>query len=473
MSAPTADTSHRHTSESHLADDLSQTLAQHPGFAERPTENGAAGVLPELTVEDLAAAYQSVRGLTETLAAPLSPEDQTVQTMPDVSPTKWHRAHVTWFFEAFVLAEHQPGFHAYQDTYWTLFNSYYETVGPRYPRPERGFISRPGAYEVGDYRAHVDDRMLDLLASVDDRSRETLTSLVNLGFHHEHQHQELLLMDIKHVLSKNPLQPVAYPGSKPAPARIEPGRWLPFDGGIVDVGWIDDSGNNSFHFDNEKPAHPVLIQPFALADRLVTNGEWMEFIADGGYERHELWLSDGWARVNAERWDAPLYWQWDGTQWLEHTLHGTRPVRPEEPVVHVSHYEADAYATWAGKRLPTEFEWEHAVRVSGVRPSRSTGDISGFHPTADSRGDGLRQVFDSAWQWTSSAYLPYPGFSAPQGAIGEYNGKFMSGQMVLRGGACVTPTGHARSTYRNFFPPHARWPFTGVRLADSLSDPLD
>ena len=449
MSAPTTNQQSSYQSDS----TLQQTLLQHPA--------GDPG-----TGEDLASRFQSVRGLTEELAAPLSPEDQTVQTMADVSPTKWHRAHVTWFFEAFILAEHQPGFAAYQDTYWTLFNSYYETVGPRHPRPERGFISRPGAYEVGDYRAHVDDRMLDLLASTDQATSHTsqLASLVELGFHHEHQHQELLLMDIKHVLSKNPLQPVAYPGARPASTSMTEQKWLSFDGGIVDVGWYEGAG--SFHFDNERPTHAVLVQPFSIADRLVTNGEWMEFIADGGYQRHELWLSDGWARVNAERWDAPLYWQWDGVQWLEHTLHGTRPVRPEEPVVHVSHYEADAFATWAGKRLPTEFEWEHAVRTSGVLPPAASGDITAFHPSADAGGGGLRQVFDTAWQWTSSAYLPYPGFRAPQGAIGEYNGKFMSGQMVLRGGACITPTGHARATYRNFFPPHSRWPFTGVRLAD-------
>jgi ergothioneine biosynthesis protein EgtB len=447
-------------SESDLApssNSLSETLGMHPAVEAVPGR-------------DLAANYKRVRDLTEQLAAPLSPEDQTVQTMPDVSPTKWHRAHVTWFFEAFVLAEHQPGFATFQDTYWTLFNSYYETVGPRYPRPNRGHISRPGAFEVGEYRAHVDDRMLDLLASIDDPMTE-LDSLVTLGFHHEHQHQELLLMDIKHVLSRNPLEPVAYPGhglASTSVPKVQPKvQWIEFPGGVFDTGFSSDG----FHFDNEMPAHSVLLHPFRLADRLVTNGEWMEFIADGGYQRHELWLSDGWARLNNEEWKSPLYWKNDGGQWLEHTLQGTRPVRPEEPVVHVSHYEADAFAAWSGKRLPTEFEWEHAVRETGVSPSSSTSTdqrtcITGFHPSADSGGSGLRQVFDSVWQWTSSAYLPYPGFAAPQGAIGEYNGKFMSGQMVLRGGASVTPIGHARPTYRNFFPPHSRWAYSGVRLAD-------
>lgn len=453
MSAPTAE---------HPLDpspSLERTLGQHPA-----SSPGSEGAVPDSSW--LAQEYQRVRGLTEELSAPLSPEDQTVQTMPDVSPTKWHRAHVTWFFEAFVLAEFQPGFAAYQDTYWTLFNSYYETVGPRYPRPNRGFISRPGAYEVGDYRAHVDDRMLDLLSAADEEQRTRLAKVVELGFHHENQHQELLLMDIKHVLAQNPLEPVAYPGQRHQARGHAAQRWLEYDAGIVEVG----NDTSTFSFDNELPVHQVLLQPFRLSNRLVTNGEWMEFIADGGYQRHELWLSDGWARVNAERWDSPLYWSWDGDTWLEHTLHGTRPVRPDEPVVHVSHYEADAFATWAGKRLPTEFEWEHAVRTSGVQPAAASGSITSFHPAVAEASDGsagLQQVFDTAWQWTSSAYLPYPGFAAPQGAIGEYNGKFMSGQMVLRGGACITPSGHARLTYRNFFPPHSRWPFTGVRLADS------
>jgi ergothioneine biosynthesis protein EgtB len=411
-------------------------------------------------VADLISRYDEVRSFTEQLASPLSPEDQTVQSMPDVSPTKWHRAHVTWFFETFVLADVVPGFTPYQDTYWFLFNSYYESVGPRYSRPDRGLISRPGAHEVGDYRADVDARMRDLLDSLDGGTLEKVAPVVELGFHHEQQHQELLLMDIKHVLSVNPLQPV-YAG-RPAP-RSEPDTlgWVDVEGGLVEVGHDGDG----FRFDNEEPAHRVWLEPYRLADRLVTNGEWLEFVADRGYTRHDLWLSDGWAKVQAEGWRAPLYWiELDGV-WFEHTLHGTFPVDPGLPVSHLSFYEADAYATWAGKRLPTEFEWEHAARALPV--AGNLADTETFHPRAAGAADGgLRQMYGDCWEWTASAYLPYPGFHPAAGAIGEYNGKFMSGQMVLRGGCALTPAQHARATYRNFFPPAARWALSGLRLAD-------
>ena len=404
--------------------------------------------------------YDEVRSATERLAEPLSPEDQTVQSMPDVSPTKWHRAHVTWFFETFVLADVVPGFAPFQDSYWFLFNSYYESMGPRYSRPDRGLISRPGAHEVGAYRADVDARMRDALVALDDGMLEKIAPVVELGFHHEQQHQELLLMDIKHVLSVNPLRPV-YAGA-PAPLT-EPDRagWVDVEGGLVEIG----HEGAGFRFDNEEPAHRVWLEPYRLADRLVTNAEWIEFIADGGYARHDLWLSDGWARVQAEGWRAPLYWtELDGV-WFEHTLHGTWPVDPGLPVSHVSYYEADAFATWAGKRLPTESEWEHAAR--GLPVEGNLADTETFHPrSAPAATGGLRQMYGDCWEWTSSAYLPYPGFRPAGGAIGEYNGKFMSGQMVLRGGCALTPAGHARPTYRNFFPPSARWALAGVRLAD-------
>jgi ergothioneine biosynthesis protein EgtB len=415
-------------------------------------------------VELLADRFRAVRALTERLAAPLSPEDQTVQTMPDVSPTKWHRAHVTWFFETFLLAENEPDFAPFRDGYGFLFNSYYETVGPRYSRPHRGHISRPGAEEVGDYRRNVDDRMTDLLLTLDASRLTGLRPLVELGLHHEQQHQELLLMDIKHVLSRNPLAPV-YAGERLVTPQVgpDPLGWIDVEGGLVEVGYE----GQGFHFDNEEPVHKVWVEPFRIADRLVTNGEWLEFMADGGYRRHELWLSDGRARVLAEGWDAPLYWQEiDGT-WFEHTLHGTFPVDPTLPVSHVSYYEADAYATWAGRRLPSEDEWEHAVTATATPVTGNLADTTTFHPRPATPGErGIRQAFGDCWEWTGSSYLPYPGFHPPEGAIGEYNGKFMSGQMVLRGGCAFTPTGHIRPTYRNFFPPAARWALSGVRLAD-------
>lgn len=404
--------------------------------------------------------YDEVRAYTETLAAPLSPEDQTVQSMPDVSPTKWHRAHVTWFFETFVLADNEPEFTPFQDKYWFLFNSYYEGIGPRYSRPDRGLISRPGAHDVGVYRSNVDNRMRDLLTGLDEGTLAKLASTIELGFHHEQQHQELLLMDIKHVLSLNPLQP-AYAGTPAEESRPDAMGWVEVDGGLVEVGHEGDG----FCFDNELPRHEQWLRPFRIADRLVTNGEWLEFMADGGYRRHEFWLSDGWAKIQAEGWAAPFYWTEVDGVWFEHTLHGTWPVNPGLPVSHVSFYEADAYATWAGKRLPSEAEWEHAARGSDV--AGNLANSTSWHPEAAGPATGgLRQLFGDCWEWTSSAYHAYPGFHPPAGAIGEYNGKFMSNQMVLRGGCALTPAGHARASYRNFFPHQSRWALSGVRLAD-------
>ncbi|MGJ9422037.1 ergothioneine biosynthesis protein EgtB [Aeromicrobium sp. CF3.5] len=418
--------------------------------------------------------FDRVRSHTETLAAPLSPEDQTVQSMADVSPTKWHRAHVTWFFETFLLAENENAFEPFQDQYWFLFNSYYESLGPRFTRAERGYITRPGAHDVGVYRENVDARVRDLIASVDGGTLDKLSSTIELGFHHEQQHQELLLMDIKHVLSVNPLQPVYAGAPRPASEPDQLG-WVEVEGGLVEVG----HAGGGFSFDNEMPRHRTWLEPYRVADRLITNGEWMRFMADGGYDRPEFWLSDGWAKVRAEGWRAPLYWtDLDGV-WHEHTLHGTHRVDPGLPATHVSHYEADAYATWAGKRLPTESEWEHAVVSDGQGDAAQVGGNLADTASIDAQGAGafharaagpttghLRQVYGDCWEWTGSSYLPYPGFHPPAGAIGEYNGKFMSNQMVLRGGCALTPPGHARLTYRNFFPSSARWAMSGVRLAD-------
>ncbi|QZY29290.1 ergothioneine biosynthesis protein EgtB [Nocardioides coralli] len=432
-------------------------------------EAGHAPSVPVTTAWDadgLVRRFDEVRSHTESLAAPLSPEDQTVQSMPDVSPTKWHRAHVTWFFETFVLAEHEQGFAPFQDQYWFLFNSYYEAVGPRYSRPDRGLISRPGAHDVGVYRSNVDDRVRDLVTTLDGGALDQLTPTIELGFHHEQQHQELLLMDIKHVLSRNPLQPV-YAGSPLDRSEPDELGWVDVDGGLVEIG----HRGGGFGFDNELPRHQQWLEPYRLADRLVTNGEWLDFMADGGYDRAELWLSDGWNLARAEEWAAPFYWSSHDGVWLEHTLHGTWPVDPGLPVSHISFYEADAFATWAGKRLPTEAEWEHAVVADGQEQSvaGNLADRETFHPRPAGpapTGARLRQVYGDCWEWTQSAYHPYPGFTPPTGAIGEYNGKFMSNQQVLRGGCALTPPGHARATYRNFFPHRSRWALTGLRLAD-------
>jgi dimethylhistidine N-methyltransferase len=438
--------------------DFAVVLAQRatstpPGPVQARRSMGAgAPSAPEPDIEH----YRAVRAATEALAAPLSPEDQTVQSMPDVSPTKWHRAHVTWFFEQFVLMPYQPGYRPVDDRYLYLWNSYYEGVGPRHPRAQRGLLSRPGVGEVTAYRDTVDDAVEDLLGRA---LPAPVRALVELGLHHEQQHQELLLMDIKHVLGTNPLHP-AYRLTRP-PAGVDPGPlgWIYFEGGPIEIGARDQAG---FGFDNEFPRHREWLQPFRLADRLVTAGEWLEFVADGGYRRPDLWLSDGWAALQASGQEAPLYWERDGHGWLVYTLYGPGRLDPSLPVVHVSYYEADAYAHWRGARLPTEAEWESAAASA---PGPAAPAVA-LHPEAASSEPGhLRQLYGAAWQWTSSGYLPYPGFRPPPGAVGEYNGKFMVNQQVLRGSAAITPPGHARLTYRNFFPAGARWPMTGLRLA--------
>ena len=389
-------------------------------------------------VSALARRYGAVRGHTEALAAPLSSEDQTIQSMPDASPAKWHRAHVTWFFETFLLLPNLPGYRRFREEFAFLFNSYYEAAGPRHARPKRGMLTRPSAAEVGAYRAHVDAAMARLLENPPDGA----LPLVELGLQHEQQHQELLLTDILHALAQNPLLPAYDPQWREPAIAAGPARMLDGTDGIREVG----SAGPGFAFDNETPRHKVWLEPYRIADRLVTNGEWLDFMADGGYRSATLWMSEGWARAQAEEWQAPFHWHRREGGWSQFTLGGLRPLDPAAPVRHVSWYEAEAYARWAGRRLPTEAEWEAAQ----VLP-------------------GLLQARDTAWQWTGSAYRPYPGFRPWAGAVGEYNGKFMIGQMVLRGGSLATPPGHARPGYRNFFPPDARWQFTGLRLAEDAA----
>ncbi len=400
--------------------------------------------------------YDAVRRLTESLAEPLSAEDQTVQSMPDVSPTKWHRAHTTWFFETFLLEPALLNYRGFDPNYRYLFNSYYEAVGPRHSRNERGLLTRPGAKEIGDYRHHVDENMRVLIDRVDD-DEVALRDLLELGLNHEQQHQELIVMDIKHVLSVNPTQPhygKARWWDQPVD-RSKAGQWTEHEGGVVEVGFDGDG----FSFDNETPRHDALIQSFVISESLVSCGDWRAFMDDGGYERPEFWMSDGWATVQANGWDSPLYWWHEGDEWLTFTLGGPLAVRDDEPVVHVSWYEADAFARWSGARLPTEFEWETAAPKKV--PAKSGLDLKALHPTAD-------EWYGSVWQWTASSYTAYPGFTPAEGAVGEYNGKFMVNQEVLKGSCCATPKGHARPTYRNFFGPHCRWAFSGLRLAKDL-----
>ena len=415
--------------------------------------------------DDLASRYAAVRGLSLALTAPLSDADATAQAMADASPAKWHLAHTTWFFESFVLRDHVPGYRVYDERWAYLFNSYYEAEGPRYPRPDRGLLTRPTLAEIRAWRAIVDHALVAALPSL---SAEALDR-IELGIQHEQQHQELLLTDILNLFARNPLLPALWDRPRETPATTPPPiHWIEGAHGIVEIG--ADATGDSFAFDCESPRHPVLLPRHALADRPVTNGEWQDFIADGGYARPEFWLADGWAWAQANAITAPLYWRRGGPEggWLAFALDGLHPVRPSAPVSHISYYEADAYARWAGARLPTEAEWETAAAGHDPASGNQLHGPGAVRPRAASAGSGLRQMFGDVWEWTGSAYLAYPGFRPAPGAVGEYNGNFMSGQFVLKGGRCATPRGHVRAAYRNFFYPHQRWQFTGLRLAKDL-----
>jgi ergothioneine biosynthesis protein EgtB len=413
--------------------------------------------------EALANAYQSVRQATETLCAPLAPEDYVVQSMPDCSPTRWHLAHVSWFFETFLLEPWtQPAYRPLHPQYKYLFNSYYNAVGDKYPRPQRGLLSRPTVTEIYEYRAYVEQHVLDLLECADPADLVRLAPIVTLGRHHEQQHQELLVTDLKHMLSHNPLHPVYVGRPSQSPTAVPPITWSDFAEGVY---WIGHEGPD-FAFDNEERRHREFIQRSRLANRLVTNADYLAFMADGGYERPDLWLSMGWATVQQDGWRAPLYWSDEAGPWSHYTLAGQLPLNPAEPVTHISYFEADAYARWAGARLPTEAEWEVAamtVPIEGNFVESGRFQPQPLQPSTPPTA--LAQLFGDVWEWTQSSYAPYPGFRVAPGALGEYNGKFMCNQYVLRGGSCATPRSHIRPTYRNFFPPEARWQFSGLRLA--------
>lgn len=409
----------------------------------------------------LSTRLKAVRAHSTALAEPLSPEDQGAQSMPDASPTKWHLAHTTWFFETLVLTAHAWGYQPFDARYGLLFNSYYESLGGRHPRPQRGLLTRPALAEVHAYRRHVDAALLSLIDGADADTWATIEPLIELGLQHEQQHQELVLTDVLHLLSLNPLAPAYAPAPPRAAAALgDDASWWEWGGGDVEIGHDPRDG---FGFDNEGPRHIARVEPFALARRLVTNREVQSFIADGGYRRPEFWLSDGWAMVQAQGWQAPLYWR-DADR--EFTLYGEQPLQPDAPACHLSFYEASALAAWAGARLPTEFEWETAVQAWGAEPAHGAGAL---RPMPRRSGADL-QCFGAVWQWTRSSYDPYPRFRPFAGTASEYNGKFMVGQLVLRGSSCATPPGHARPSYRNFFPPSARWQFSGVRLARDLDD---
>jgi ergothioneine biosynthesis protein EgtB len=402
--------------------------------------------------------YQNIRNFSEQLCQPLETEDYLIQSMPDVSPPKWHLAHTTWFFETFLLVPYLKSYEIFHPRFGYLFNSYYEAIGDRHPRPQRGLLSRPTVEEVYQYRHYVDRAMEELLKET---SRD-LESLITLGLHHEQQHQELLLTDIKYNFAINPLRPAyrnlawSIPSIPTNSDRRE--TYLNYPGGLYEIGYE----GKKFAFDNENPKHKVYLQDYSLAPQLVTNGEYLEFIEAGGYNKAEYWLAEGWATIQTEKWQAPLYWEKIDGKWWMMTLSGMYPVAEHEPVCHVSLYEADAYASFRGKRLPTEAEWELVAQELAI--AGNFVETEKFHPVA--AANNSHQMFGDVWEWTQSAYLPYPGFQTAAGAVGEYNGKFMCNQMVLRGGSCVTSQSHMRHTYRNFFPPSTRWQFTGIRLAD-------
>lgn len=405
-----------------------------------------------LRAADLLTRFAGVRERSLSICAPLSAEDAQVQSMPDASPAKWHLAHTSWFFEKFVLAEH-----TFDPAFDFLFNSYYEAVGARVERARRGLMTRPSLEVVHRYRTDVDSRVSNAL--VEDRLSQQQLEIVELGLAHEEQHQELLLTDIKHAFGTQPLHPPYRRDLRVAGAgAVAPTTWVDFDGGVLEIGARDES----FAYDCERPRHRVWLEPFRLATRPLCNAEVLAFIADGGYRDARHWLSDAWATIRHEQWQGPLYWELRDGVWMHYTLGGLREVDPAETACHLSYYEADAIARWAGARLPTEAEWEHAA--SQLAPEGHFANDDRLHPTA-ATGDGLRQLFGDVWEWTQSAFSPYPGFTPLRGALGEYNGKFMSSQLVLRGGSCLTPRGHVRASYRNFFPPSARWQMTGVRFA--------
>jgi len=417
---------------------------------------------PSSDLSRISSTYRAIRAFSERLCEPLTTEDYVIQTMPDVSPTKWHLAHTSWFFETFVLKAFAAEYKPLDPQYEYLFNSYYNTVGEQYCRPKRGMLSRPTVEDVFRYRRHVDENMASLLDDADEAQLAAVREILEVGLHHEQQHQELMLTDIKHVFAANVLRAVYGGGAAPGAGEPPALRWIEHDEGMVEIG----HAGEGFAYDNESPQHCVFHERYEIASRLVTCGEFLAFMADGGYERPELWLSDGWDVARREGWRAPLYWEREGDQWQIFTLGGKRPLSLNEPVCHVSFYEADAYARWAGARLPRETEWEHAA--ADVPCNGNFVEAERFHPMPASdvgRHAKPLQLLGDVWEWTSSPYSPYPGYAPPTGALGEYNSKFMCNQMVLRGGSCATSQSHIRKTYRNFFPPEARWQFSGIRLA--------